>query len=48
MAVFNIPLVLAYSLETNVLGFPFFYFFIFFIWAASILISYVVIKKYSD
>ncbi|MBZ9628526.1 hypothetical protein LB450_10480 [Psychroflexus sp. CAK1W] len=45
---FNIPLVLAFNQVTSVLGFPLFYFFVFIIWLASIIISFSILKKYSD
>lgn len=45
---FNIPLVFAFNRLTSVLGFPLFYFCVFTIWLASIIISFSILKKYSD
>lgn len=42
---FNVPLVLIFDRSDSVLGFPIFYFSIFSIWLASIIISYIVLKK---
>ncbi|EMY80481.1 hypothetical protein ES731_10220 [Psychroflexus gondwanensis] len=44
----NIPFVFAYNSDVSVLGFPLFYFFIFVIWLISVVISFSILKKYSD
>lgn len=45
---FNIPLVFAFNRLKSVLGFPLFYFCVFTLWLASTIISFSILKKYSD
>jgi len=46
--VFNVPFVLILTKNIVILGVPFFYFAIFFIWLFSILFSFYVLNKYYE
>ncbi|WP_072794731.1 hypothetical protein [Algibacter luteus] len=46
--IFNIPFVLIFNLEGAIFGIPTFYFSVFSIWLLSIVISYIVLKKYYE
>ncbi|WJJ95872.1 hypothetical protein [Algibacter luteus] len=46
--IFNIPFVLIFNLEGDIYGIPTFYFSVFSIWLLSIVISYIVLKKYYE
>lgn len=48
LLLFNIPLILIFNLEGEILGFPTFYFFIFFIWLLAIIISYIILKRHYE
>ncbi|NNJ56948.1 MAG: hypothetical protein HKP59_00525 [Lutibacter sp.] len=45
---FNIPLILLFSGNATIFGFPITYFYIFSIWAISIIISFIILKKYYE
>ncbi|MFO7702539.1 hypothetical protein [Psychroflexus maritimus] len=45
---FNFPFIATYNSEQAIFGFPMFYFFVFIIWLISIIVSYLVLKKYFD
>lgn len=45
---FNIPFVLIFNGEGHVFGIPRFYLSIFSIWLLSVIISYIVLKRYYE
>ncbi|GAL65819.1 hypothetical protein [Jejuia pallidilutea] len=46
--IFNIPLILIFNFEGAVWGVPTFYFSVFTFWLLSIVISYIVLKRYYE
>jgi len=48
LLLFNIPFVLIFNIDGNVLGFPTLYFSIFSIWLVSIIVSYIVLNRYYE
>lgn len=48
IALFNIPLVMIFSQDGNILGFPTLYFFIFLVWTVAIGISYIILSRYHE
>ncbi len=44
----NIPLVLLFDFHQNLLGFPIIYVYIFSIWLFSVVISFLIIKRYNE
>lgn len=45
---FNAPFVLIFSKSWHFMGFPAFYVFTFGIWALSVVISFIIMKRYYD
>jgi len=45
---FNVPFALIFNFEGAILGIPTFYFFVFFIWLLSIIISGIVLKRHYE
>ncbi|TPN82456.1 hypothetical protein FHK87_23845 [Aquimarina algicola] len=45
---FNIPLIFMFNHVESFFGFPVLYFFIFLIWAISILISYIILNRFYE
>jgi len=48
LLILNIPLLLVFNLDGSIFGVPVFYFSIFTIWLASIIISYIILKRYYE
>lgn len=48
LVVLNIPVLLIFDIPGSILGVPVLYFSIFCIWAFSIVISYIVLKRYYE
>ncbi|PKP13495.1 MAG: hypothetical protein CVU08_05020 [Bacteroidetes bacterium HGW-Bacteroidetes-3] len=48
LCLFNIPIILIFNSSTTFMGFPLLYFYVFFIWIVSIIVSYVILKKYYE
>lgn len=48
LLIFNFPFLQSYNNHESILGFPVFYFFIFLFWTLSVVISYIILKKYFD
>ncbi|MDD3722429.1 MAG: hypothetical protein PHW92_08070 [Lutibacter sp.] len=48
LCLFNIPIILIFNSSTTFMGFPLLYFYIFFIWIVSIIVSYVILRKYYE
>ncbi|RMZ60237.1 MULTISPECIES: hypothetical protein [Chryseobacterium] len=48
MIMFSIPISLLFNSEDKVLGYPMMLVYIFIIWIASIIISFVIVKKYDE
>jgi len=48
LCLFNIPLILLFNSSKIIFGFPVIYFYIFFVWFSSIIISYIILKKYYE
>ncbi|PQV50431.1 hypothetical protein CLV33_102293 [Jejuia pallidilutea] len=46
--IFNIPFILIFNFEGAVWGVPTFYFSVFTFWLMSIVISYIVLKRYYE
>ncbi|WP_132703988.1 hypothetical protein [Winogradskyella wandonensis] len=46
--ILNIPLIFIFNSDKSVFGVPIFYFAVFCVWAISILISYVVLKRHYE
>ncbi|MGL2967109.1 hypothetical protein [Flavobacterium sp. XGLA_31] len=44
----NIPIVLLFDSAQCLLGFPVIYIYIFSVWAFSVLLSYIIIKRYHE
>ncbi len=45
---FNVPLIFMFNHSGSIFGFPVLYFFIFLIWAISILVSFNILKRYYE
>ncbi|MDV7140060.1 hypothetical protein R3X28_14300 [Maribacter sp. TH_r10] len=48
LLVLNIPIVLVFNLDGAIFGIPLFYFYVFTVWILSIIISYIVLKRYYE
>lgn len=48
LCLFNIPVLLIFNSSTTFIGLPLLYFYIFFVWIVSIIVSYVILKKYYE
>ena len=46
--VLNIPFLLVFNVNGSVFGIPIFYFSVFSIWAISIVISYIILKRHYE
>lgn len=44
----NVPLLLIFNFDGALFGIPVLYFYIFSVWAVSILISYIVLKRHYE
>ncbi|PCH76482.1 MAG: hypothetical protein COB98_06065 [Flavobacteriaceae bacterium] len=44
----NIPILLIFNKTGSVFGLPVLYFYVFFVWALSIIISYILLKKHYE
>jgi len=44
----NIPILLIFNKTGSIFGLPVLYFYVFFVWAASIIVSYILLKKYYE
>lgn len=44
----NMPIVLLFDSAENVLGFPVIYIYFFSIWMFSILLSFIIVKRYNE
>ncbi|MCL9809502.1 hypothetical protein NAT50_09050 [Flavobacterium sp. HXWNR70] len=44
----NIPIVLLFSNMTSVFGFPLIYVYIFGIWILSVMVSFIILKRYYE
>jgi hypothetical protein len=45
---FNIPFILVFNIEGEILGFPVIYFSVFLIWLLSVVISYFILSKHYE
>lgn len=45
---FNLPILLLFDSSQKVLGLPFIYIYIFGIWTISILITFIIVKRYYE
>ena len=48
LLILNVPLLLVFNIDESIFGIPFFYFAVFSIWLASIIISYIILKRYYE
>lgn len=48
LLLFNIPIILIFNYEMSVWGFPLIYFYVFTVWIASIITSYIILQKYYE
>ncbi|WP_250432494.1 hypothetical protein [Hanstruepera flava] len=48
LLLFNVPFLLIFNVEGQVLGIPIIYFSIFTIWFAAIIISYMILKRHYE
>lgn len=48
LLLFNVPFILIFNLDASILGFPVLYFSIFLIWLLSVVISYVILKRFYE
>lgn len=48
LLVLNLPIVLLFDSADNVLGFPVIYIYIFSIWLFSVLMSWIVVRRYYE
>ena len=48
LSLFNIPIILLFNSSKTIFSFPVMYFYIFCVWIASIIISYLILKKYYE
>ncbi|MDP2069355.1 MAG: hypothetical protein Q8K04_10340 [Lutibacter sp.] len=48
LCLFNVPILLIFNSSTTFIGLPVLYFYIFFIWIVSIVVSYILLKKYYE
>lgn len=48
LLIFNIPFILIFNISGSVFGVPTLYFSVFSIWLLSIIISYIILKRYYE
>lgn len=48
LLVMNIPFLLVFNIDGAVFGIPYFYFYVFSVWMVSIIISYIILKRYYE
>ena len=48
LCLFNVPILLIFNSSDTFIGLPVLYFYIFFIWIVSIVVSYILLKKYYE
>ncbi|WP_034670368.1 hypothetical protein [Chryseobacterium populi] len=48
MIAFSIPISLLFNSEKEISGYPMILIYLFFIWMVSIIISFVIVKKYNE
>ena len=48
LCLFNIPFILLFESNTTIMGFPLMYFYIFVVWIVSIIVSYVILKRFYE
>lgn len=48
LVLLNVPVLLMFNFDGTIFGFPSIYFYIFFIWALSILISWIVLTRHYE
>lgn len=48
LLVLNLPIVLLFDSAENVLGFPVIYIYIFSVWLFSVLMSWIVVRRYYE
>nr|WP_291850265.1 hypothetical protein [Lutibacter sp.] len=48
LCLLNIPIILIFNSNTVVIGLPLIYLYIFFVWIVSIIVSYIILKKYYE
>lgn len=48
LCLFNVPILLIFNFSTTFIGFPVLYFYIFLVWIVSIIVSYIILKKYYE
>jgi hypothetical protein len=48
LLVLNLPIVLLFDSDDNVLGFPVIYIYIFSVWLFSVLMSWIVVQRYYE
>ncbi|MDO9137466.1 MAG: hypothetical protein Q7U21_06555 [Lutibacter sp.] len=48
LCLFNVPILLIFNSSATFIGLPVLYFYIFFIWIVSIVVSYIILKKYYE
>ncbi|MEZ4874998.1 MAG: hypothetical protein R2793_06000 [Flavobacteriaceae bacterium] len=48
LVLLNVPLLLIFNLDGVIWGFPVFYFYCFLVWALSIVVSYIVLKRHYE
>lgn len=48
LLVLNLPIVLLFDSDDNVLGFPAIYIYIFSVWLFSVLMSWIVVQRYYE
>jgi len=48
LCLFNVPILLIFNIGSTFIGFPVLYFYIFFVWIVSIIVSYIILNKYYE
>jgi hypothetical protein len=48
LCLLNIPIILIFNSNVAVVGLPLIYVYIFFVWILSIIVSYIILKKYYE
>ena len=48
LLVLNLPIVLLFDSDDNVLGFPVIYIYVFSVWLFSVLMSWIVVQRYYE
>ncbi|MCP4976896.1 MAG: hypothetical protein GY931_12105 [Maribacter sp.] len=48
LLILNVPFLLVFNTDGSIFGIPFFYFAVFSIWLLSIIISYIILKRYYE